>query len=86
MVDFRLQPQVIRVQKDSLTIRVRNDGRLPHAFRIRGAGGTRLKISTLMPGEEAARVGVRLPRGDWRLFCPLANHEELGMYGSLVVR
>jgi hypothetical protein len=86
LTDFRVKPQVIRVKKDSLTIRVRNDGRLPHAFRIRGTGGTRLKLSTLMPGEAAARVGITLPRGDWRLFCPLANHEELGMYGSLVIR
>jgi hypothetical protein len=86
LTDYRVKPQVIRAEKDSLTIRVRNDGRLPHAFRIRGTGGTRLKLSTLMPGEEAARVGVTLPRGDWRLFCPLANHEELGMYASLVIR
>ena len=86
LTDFRIKPQIIRVQKDSLTIRVRNDGRLPHAFRIRGTGGTRLKLSTIKPGGEAARVGIRLPRGDWRLFCPLANHEELGMYASLVVR
>jgi hypothetical protein len=86
LVDFRIQPQVIRSAPDSLTIRIRNDGRLPHAFRIRGIGGTRVKVPTILPGREAARVGIRLPRGDWRMFCPLSNHEELGMYATLVIR
>ena len=87
MVDFRMKPQVIRAPSDSLTIIVRNDGRLPHAFRIRGATeAVRLKVPTLLPGEKAARVAVRLKRGHWRIFCPLSNHEELGMHGTLVIR
>jgi hypothetical protein len=86
LVDFRIRPQVIHAKKDSLTILVRNDGRLPHAFRIRGIGGTQLAMPTIRPGQSAARVAVRLPRGDWRMFCPLSNHEELGMYGTLVIR
>jgi len=86
LTDYRVGPQIVRVRKDSLTIRVTNTGRLPHAFRLRGEGGTRLKIPTLKPGETGARVGIRLARGKWRMFCPLANHEELGLYGTLVVR
>ncbi len=87
LTDFRLRPQVIEAPRDSFTILVRNDGRLAHALRIRGASEVvRLKVSTLLPGREAARVGVTLKRGRWRLFCPLANHEELGMHGTLVVR
>jgi hypothetical protein len=86
LTDFRVKPQIIRTGPDSLTIRIHNAGRLPHAFRIRGIGGTRLKVPTILPGKEAARVAVKLPRGDWRLFCPLSNHEELGMYGTLVIR
>lgn len=87
LTDFRIRPLVIRAPRDSLTIVVRNEGRLAHAFRIRGASeATRLKVLTLKPGEEAARVGVTLKRGHWRMFCPLANHEELGMHGTLEVR
>jgi hypothetical protein len=87
LTDFRLKPQVIRAPRDSLTVVVRNEGRLAHALRIRGASEVvRLKVSTLLPGEEAARVGVTLKRGQWRLYCPLANHEELGMHGTLVIR
>lgn len=86
LTDYRVRPQTVRARRDSLTIRVTNTGRLPHAFRLRGDGGTRLKIPTLKPGETSARVGIRLARGKWRMFCPLANHEELGLYGTLVVR
>ena len=87
LTDFRIKPQVVRAPRDSLTIVVRNEGRLAHALRIRGATeAVRLKVSTLLPGKEAARVGVTLKRGHWRLFCPLANHEELGMHGTLIVR
>jgi plastocyanin len=29
---------------------------------------------------------VRVRAGEYRFFCALANHEELGMYGTLIVR
>jgi hypothetical protein len=84
--DFRVAPQVVRAPgRQDLTIIVRNTGRLPHNLRIRGTGGNRVKFRTLLPGESAARV-VKLPRGDWRMFCSLSNHEELGLYGTLVLR
>lgn len=86
LTDFRIRPVVVRAPRDSFTIIVRNEGRLAHALRIRGASeAVRLKVSTLLPGKKAARVAVTLKRGHWRLFCPLANHEELGMHGTLIV-
>ena len=85
--DFRLVPQRIsaRARGGPLTFTIRNDGRLAHTWTLRGLGGTRLKISSLLPGEQTVKVG-RVPKGDYRMFCRLANHEELGMYGTLVVR
>ena len=84
--DFRLSPQQVRAPgRIDLTIIARNTGRLPHNLRIRGVGGTRVKFKTMLPGESVARV-VRLPKGDWRVFCSLSNHEELGLYGTLVLR
>ena len=29
---------------------------------------------------------MRVRKGEYRFFCALANHEELGMYGTLVVK
>jgi hypothetical protein len=83
--DFRLEPQVVTARKRRLTFRVTNRGRLPHNFHIRGVGRVRLEIGTMLPGEsETARV--TLPRGEFRMFCSISNHEELGEYGSLRVR
>jgi plastocyanin len=31
-------------------------------------------------------VSVKLTRGDYHYFCSVGNHEELGLYGTLVVR
>jgi hypothetical protein len=83
--DFRLHPQIVRAGPGMITFSVRNTGRLPHNFRLRGIGGTRMKLPTLLPGESAFRT-IPLGRGDWRMFCSLANHEELGLYGTLVIR
>jgi hypothetical protein len=83
--DFELEPQVVRANGRSLTFRVVNRGRLPHNFHIRGVGRVRLEIGTMLPGESET-ASVRLPRGEFRMFCSIANHEELGEYGSLRVR
>jgi hypothetical protein len=82
--DFRLEPQIVTAHRRRLTFRVTNRGRLPHNFRIRGVGRERLAVGTLLPGESET-ASVRLPRGDYRMFCSISNHEELGEYGSLRV-
>ena len=83
--DFKLEPQIVASNRRSLTFEVVNRGRLPHNFHIRGVGTTRLEIATMLPGESET-AGVRLPKGEFRMFCSIANHEELGQYGSLIVR
>lgn len=83
--DFRFVPQVVRVPKGRLTFELRNTGRVSHAFRVRKGGRLWIEEPTLLPGERRT-VTARLPRGDYRTFDPLQNFEELGMYGTLVVR
>ena len=83
--DFRLHPQIVSARKRRLTFRVINRGRLPHNFHIRGVGRERLEIGTLLPGESTAQT-VTLPRGEFRMYCSISNHEELGEYGSLSIR
>ncbi len=68
-----------------LTLQIVNRGRLPHNFRIEKAGREVGRTSALKPGE-SDRVAVRLTRGDYHYFCSVGNHEELGLYGTLVVR
>jgi hypothetical protein len=68
-----------------LTVTVRNQGRLGHTFRIRGREKNVLSFTTVRPGEQRSR-SFNLGPGTYTMYCALANHEELGMYGKLTVR
>jgi len=82
--DFSIRPQSIRAPAGGpLTFEIVNRGRLPHTFRVEDEK-LRVEQSTLKPGARAT-VTARLPRGRYRMFCAIANHEELGLYGSLVM-
>jgi plastocyanin len=83
--DFRYRPQTIRARTGRLTVTLDSRGRLGHNFNLRKGGRPVAKVTTLKPGvRETKRLD--LSRGDYRMFCSIANHEELGMYGTLTVR
>ena len=82
--DYLIRPQNLQVPSGRLTIRVTNRGRLGHTFRIRAKTRNVAALTTLQPGETKTKV-VRLARGTYTMYCVLANHEELGMYGTLKV-
>ena len=83
--DFLIRPQNVRAAAGELTFDVSNRGRLGHNFRVRGRRGEPVQIATLLPGGRASET-VRLPPGDYKMLCTVANHEQLGMTGRLVVR
>jgi plastocyanin len=84
--DYLIRPQTVRVPSgQDLTLTVTNRGRLGHTFRIRAQTRNVLAFTTLEPGESKTRRGFKLGAGTYRMYCVLANHEELGMYGTLVV-
>jgi plastocyanin len=83
--EFRFVPQVIRASAGRTTIRVTDAGVLAHNLKLirRGVevGGT----DTIQHGMTASTT-LTLKRGTYRMICSVANHDDLGMYGSLVVR
>ena len=84
--DYLMRPQQVRVPKGRrLTVTVVNRGRLGHTFRIRSLNDRNvLAMTTIRPGEQTSR-DVRLAAGHYTMYCVLANHEELGMHGTLTV-
>jgi plastocyanin len=83
--DYLIRPQQLRVPSGDLTITVTNRGRLGHTLRIRTKTDRNvLAFTTLQPGESKTR-SFKLGRGTYTMYCVLANHEELGMYGTLRV-
>ena len=85
VTDFRYQPQTIRAQPGRLRVRLTNRGRLAHTFRVERKDAIVAKISSLLPGDRDSTT-FRVRKGEYRFFCALSNHEELGMYGTLVVK
>jgi plastocyanin len=84
--DFLIKPQNLRADAGRLTFEVTNGGRLGHNLRLRGGSeGERVVTATLLPGK-AARKSMRLAPGHYTMLCTVANHEQLGMTGRLVVR
>ena len=49
---------------------------------IAGSGGTR----TAQPGETVTTTFPQLEPGTYRLACTIANHDDLGQYGKLIVQ
>ena len=82
--DFRYRPQTIRAAPGRVRVALVNRGRLAHTFRVE-RGSIVAKVPSLLPGERATKR-FRVRAGEYRFFCALANHEELGMYGTLIVR
>jgi plastocyanin len=83
--DFRYRPQTIRARPGRLTVELSSRGRLGHNFNLRKGGRTVATVKTLKPGVRRT-AAIDLTRGDYRMFCSIANHEELGMYGAITVR
>jgi plastocyanin len=83
--DFFVEPQDVRARAGELRFEVTNRGRLPHNFRVRDDAGERVQVRTLLPGA-AKTATADLAPGDYKMLCTVANHEQLGMTGTLVVR
>ena len=83
--DYLIRPQELRIpERRRMTVTVVNQGRLGHTFRIRSVKHNVLRITTIKPGERASR-SFQLAAGTYTMFCAVANHEELGMSGTLTV-
>jgi plastocyanin len=74
----------IRARAGSVTLRMSNPTRLPHAVAIKGRG-VRATGRTVNRGG-VSRVTRRLRRGTYTFYCPVGNHEAAGMKGRLTVR
>jgi len=91
--EYRVVPQSIVVAKPGrMKFDVRNGGRLTHNLAIQvpeGPDGKPVEISrtaTMQPGERAEPIKLTLAAGEYRLVCTIANHDDLGQFGTLEVR
>jgi plastocyanin len=83
--DFLIAPQKVRVPPGRVTFTAVDRGRTAHTLRVTDGTRDLLKITTLLPGDRGEATATLRP-GTYKLYCAIANHEELGMWGTLVVR
>jgi uncharacterized cupredoxin-like copper-binding protein len=90
--EYRIVPQDIEIKTGRIKLVVRNAGRLTHNLVIQVPGGPDGKpmpidrVATMQPGQTAEPVKVTLAPGEYRLACTIANHDDLGQFGTLKVR
>jgi plastocyanin len=82
--EFQFNPPDIQLDAaGTYTFHMTNAGEFEHALEIDGQG---IEESTdVVGGGESADVTVDLSEGQYEIFCPVGNHREMGMEGTLTV-
>ena len=82
--EFAFDPADVSVDEaGETTFTVSNEGEFPHALEIEG-NGIEEGTEQLSPGNSGS-VTVELEPGEYELYCPVGDHRDQGMVGTLVV-
>ena len=71
--------------KGETRFEIENAGTKDHAFEIEGKIGDKefeIASPVLKPGEKSVII-VGLPAGKYEVYCPVADHKEMGMAGEI---
>jgi plastocyanin len=83
--EYRFMPQNVVVAPGRTTIRLVNDGKLPHNLKLLRKG-TRIGGPATVQHGGVSTWDVVLREGRYRMVCTIQNHDDLGQYGQIVVR
>ena len=81
-LEYEMKPNKIRVKPGAVTFVLRNEGRFAHDFHVEGPG-VDAYAAKFSPGR-TVRLEVALPEGEYKISCPLSNHDQRGMNGTLI--
>jgi uncharacterized cupredoxin-like copper-binding protein len=82
--EFKLSPDKVSVDKPGVyEFRAKNVGQTIHALEVEGQG-TEVETKEIQPGKTAT-VKAELKNGEYELYCPVSDHKERGMTGSVAV-
>ena len=85
-IDFEFDPSDPTVAPGEVTFEVMNDGEAPHNLEVEGPSGEAELPEDLQPGDSGdLPVDLNEP-GTYRFYCPVGNHEDLGMVGEVTVQ
>jgi plastocyanin len=81
--DFAFDPAELSAEAGEVTFELTNDGQAPHALEIEG-GGVEEKSDTVDAGASTT-LTVDLEDGNYEIYCPVGDHADRGMVGTLTV-
>lgn len=81
--EYVFVPSRIRTRPGTVTFVLRNEGRFAHDFHVEGPG-VDTHADKFSPGR-TIRVQVTMQEGEYKVSCPLSNHDERGMHAKLIV-
>jgi plastocyanin len=83
--EFELDPANPRIeQAGPVEFRVENDGQTVHALEIEGPDGES-KTDDIQPGGSATLTANLDKPGSYEWYCPVGNHRDQGMEGTITV-
>lgn len=85
LTEFALAPDMLHAPAgQSLVIEVTNDGSAPHTFAVDTGSGVE-ETRELQAGDTQTLEVPALEPGDYRIYCTVSGHADLGMVGTLMV-
>lgn len=81
--EFAFQPSIVAAAPGTVTFNLRNAGQFPHNVQIEGMTAT-VFADNLTAGQSASAT-ITLAPGTYAFWCPVSNHRERGMEGTLTV-
>ena len=82
--EFAFNPSDIQLDAaGTYTFHMTNAGEFEHALEIEGQGIE--EATDTVGGGESADATVDLAESEYEIYCPVGNHREMGMEGTLVV-
>ena len=76
------EPGELSAAAGSVTIKLVNDSDVPHAVEVEG-NGVEEESETITAGE--TELTVDLEAGEYTFYCPVGQHQQNGMEGTLTV-
>lgn len=84
LVDYSIEMPAA-LSPGQVTFNITNTGTREHSFEVEGEGIEKALDRPLKPGQSAKLV-VDLRAGTYKVYCPVADHEQRGMTRPLVVQ
>jgi uncharacterized cupredoxin-like copper-binding protein len=85
--EFSISPASIELPRaGTYEFAVRNDGQISHALSIEeSGGGNEVESGEITPGEKKTVRFTFSADGSFEMYCPIGNHKDQGMEGTITV-